>query len=114
MKPIEQIMQMVRAALREAGASPDDVERLALSVEDQIRETFGASQPYIHSTDLVRRNQALRNAWNSALLRNAKLPRDQRAPMAVLRDQVCNDHGITRRTLTRILGSPIATDCAEK
>lgn len=88
--------------LHGAGMAKAKAEERALAFEDDVRATFGGDKRYIHGPDLKRRNKVIRNAWSCALSRNGALG-SARLPQTVLRDQFCNDHGISRETLARIL-----------
>jgi hypothetical protein len=107
-RPIDYIVDRFRGALEKLGTPIDVVERMTDEFDTDIRNEYGATWQYLHGKDLRKRNRVVMNAWNSALVRNAELPRDKRETLARIRDRVCNDHGITRVTLYDILSGRIA------
>lgn len=86
-----------------AGAPKALARDLSLKLEDDIRQQYGGANSYVPSISLSRRNKVIRNAWASAVERNAQLQPSQKLTVTALRDRVCNDHGISRDTLRRIL-----------
>jgi hypothetical protein len=108
MRPIDFFVEHFRGALEKVGAPDEVIDALAAEFDAAIRNEYGATWQYLHGKDLRQRNRVVMNAWNSALLRNARRPRKERQGIAEIRDRVCNDHGISRKTLYNILNGKIA------
>jgi hypothetical protein len=91
--------------LIKAGATKELAIDLSKALEQDICRNYGGTKSYVRSIRFTERDRVVRNAWASAVHRNDNLPPESRMTAAQLRDQVCNDHGISRYTLSRLLSN---------
>jgi hypothetical protein len=95
-------------ALIQEGVPSEVAMRRADALEEEIRVRYGAGEHYVPSTDFLKRNRVLINAWDTALRENGALPQEKRLTMHALYIKVANAHGISRRTLETVVAGKVA------